>query len=150
MTAGTPHVTAITIERDAQSVYDFMTDPQRLSRWSFGTWQTEIGPDGLVLGISLFDGSKTFVRIDGDAARLSIDYHLGPSPDELVPRIVVRVVPGPALGLDPASSVLTFIAWRSGAMTDDRWRRLTACHEMEVVLIKALLERASQPAGGGL
>jgi hypothetical protein len=36
--------------------------------------------------------------------------------------------------------VLTFLAWRSAAMDDFRWRRLTASHELEVVLIKNLFE----------
>ena len=35
---------------------------------------------------------------------------------------------------------LTFIAWRAAAMDDDRWRRLTASHEFEAVLIKNLIE----------
>ena len=58
----------------------------------------------------------------------------------LVPRIQVRVVPGEHLGLDAAQSVLTFISWRAAAMDDDRWRRLTASHEFEVVLLKNLIE----------
>ena len=38
------------------------------------------------------------------------------------------------------SPTQTFIAWRAATMDDDRWRRLTASHEFEVVLIKSLLE----------
>jgi hypothetical protein len=57
-----------------------------------------------------------------------------------VPRIQIRVVPGENLGLEPDKSVLTFIAWRSTMMDDDRWRRLTASHEFEAVLLKNLIE----------
>ena len=50
------------------------------------------------------------------------------------------MVPGSHVGLGDDQSVLTFIAWRSETMDDDRWRRLTAAHEMEVVLVKSLIE----------
>ena len=117
-----------------------MADAANLHRWSFGTWKTEIAADGLVRGTSLFDGSSLYVRIAGDEARLIIDYHLGIDPQKLVPRIQLRVVRGGHVGLGDDQSVLTFIAWRSEAMDDDRWRRLTAAHEMEAVLVKSLIE----------
>ncbi len=117
-----------------------MADPARLHRWSFGTWETEIAADGLVTGTSIFDGGRILVRIDADKARLLIDYKLGSNPETLVPRIQVRVVPGEHLGLDAGRCVLTFMAWRAAAMDDDRWRRLTASHEFEVVLLKNLIE----------
>jgi hypothetical protein len=56
------------------------------------------------------------------------------------PRINVRVVPGPVVGLSEDTCVLTFLAWRGAAMSDERWRRLTASHEFEAVLIKSLFE----------
>lgn len=140
MSSGQSHITSITVERSAAAVFDFMADPEKLQRWSFGTWETEIAPDGLVTGTSIFDGTKIFVRIDADRQRLSIDYRLGSDPAQLVPRILVRVVPGQHLGLGTDHCVLTFIAWRAAQMDDGRWRRLTAAHEFEVVLIKNLIE----------
>jgi hypothetical protein len=117
-----------------------MSDAAKLNRWSFGTWETEIAPDGLVRGTSIFDGANILVRIDADPSKLAIDYHLGQAPDALVPRIHVRIVPGSRLGLEVPSAVLTFLAWRAAAMTDDRWHRLKVSHDFEVVLIKNLLE----------
>ena len=140
MSAAQSHIASIEVKRGAAEIFAFMADPAKLNRWSFGTWQTEIAADGLVTGTSIFDGARTFVRIDADRERLSIDYRLGGDPVKLVPRINVRVVPGVNLGLDPGHCVLTFIAWRAAAMDDDRWRRLTAAHEFEVVLIKNLIE----------
>jgi hypothetical protein len=140
MNEGASHIASIVVKRAAGDVFDFMADATKLDRWSFGTWQTEIGVDGLVTGTSIFDGSKTLLRIDADRARLSIDYRLGGDAGNLMPRIVVRVVPGAYLGLDTSHCVLTFIAWRAAGMDDDRWRRLTASHEFEAVLIKNLLE----------
>jgi hypothetical protein len=49
-------------------------------------------------------------------------------------------VPGPIVGLSDDFCVLTLIAWRTASMNDERWRRLKASHEFEVVLIKNLLE----------
>lgn len=140
MRAGQSHIASITVNSAAENVFERMADAANLHRWSFGTWKTEIAADGLVLGTSLFDGSRIFVRIDKDEARLIIDYHLGADPKKLVPRIQLRVVPGGHVGLGDEQCVLTFIAWRSEAMDDDRWRRLTAAHEMEAVLVKSLIE----------
>ena len=123
MKAGQSHITSVVILKAASDVFARMADVRNLNRWSFGTWKTEILPDDLVLGTSLFDNSQVYVRIDKDEARLSIDFLLGAHA---------------ALGDD--QSVLTFIAWRSETMDDDRWRRLTASHEMEAVLVKSLIE----------
>lgn len=140
MTAGQSHIASIAVNRSADDVFAFMADAAKLNRWSFGTWETEIAADGLVTGTSMFDGGKILVRIDADRERLSIDYRLGIDPAKLVPRINVRIVPGPNLGMDAGHCILTFIAWRAAAMDDDRWRRLTASHDFEVVLVKNLLE----------
>lgn len=140
MSEALSHITSITVERSAAEVFDFMADPEKLHRWSFGTWATEIAADGLVTGTSIFDGAKILVRIDADRQRLSIGYRLGSDPANLVPRILVRVVPGQHLGLGAEQCVLTFIAWRAAQMDGGRWRRLTAAHEFEVVLIKNLIE----------
>ena len=140
MTAGQAHVTSIFVNKKGSVVFAFMADPEKLHRWSFGTWETEIAADGLVTGTSIFDGTKTLVRIDADHSRLSIDYRLGSEPERLVPRINVRIVPGERLSLDPNHCVLTLTSWRTATMDDDRWRRLTVSHELEVVLIKNLLE----------
>jgi hypothetical protein len=140
MSAGDSHITSIVVKREASAVFAFMADEEKLHRWSFGTWKTEIAKDGLVTGTSIFDGSKLLVRIDADEKRLSIDYLIGADAAKLVPRINVRIVPGDRLGLKAHSCVLTFIAWRAAVMDDDRWRKLTASHEFEAVLIKNLIE----------
>jgi hypothetical protein len=140
MNAGQSHITSITVKKEAGTVFAFMADPEKLNRWSFGTWETGIASDGLVTGTSIFDGAKILVRIDADGERLSIDYRIGADPTRMVPRINARVIPGQNLGLDADCSVLSLAAWRADQMDDDRWRRLTASHEFEVVLIKNLLE----------
>jgi len=140
MKAGQSHITSVVVMKAASDVFMRMADARNLHRWSFGTWKTELLPDELVLGTSLFDGSQIYVRIDADEARLLIDFHLGANAAKLVPRIQVRVVPGGYVGLGDDQSVLTFISWRSETIDDDRWRRLTASHETEVMLVKSLIE----------
>ena len=117
-----------------------LADPAQLRRWSFGTWEAVVSADGLIEGRAIFDGSVSFVRVDSDARRGTIHYLIGPDRQALQPRIVFHVVPGDRLGRSAAGCVLTMLAWRAAGMDDERWRRLTAGHEFEAVLIKALLE----------
>jgi len=142
MNAGQSHMTSIVVDRPAADAFAFVTDPEKLNRWSFGTWETEIAPDGLIRGVSLFDGGVIFVRIDPDPARGSVDYHIGADPAKLIPRIVLRVTPGGQVGLEDSQSVVSMMTWRGADMDDFRWRKLTATHEMEVVLLKSLIEAA--------
>ena len=140
MSAGQSHVASAVIAAPAGRVFTFMGDPAMLPRWSFGAWEIERLEGDVVRATSLFDRSQVLVRIVTEPRTLSIDYHLGQSPETMQPRINVRVVPGPVVGLGGEACVLTFLAWRGAAMTDERWRRLTASHELEAVLIKSLFE----------
>lgn len=149
MNAGEPHITTAVVDRPAETVFDFMADAAMLHRWSFGTWRTEISDDGLIKGTGLFDGSSIYVRIDPDPVRRTIDYHLGQSPDHLVPRIAARVSAGGDMGLEGDQSVLSLMAWRAATMNDHRWRKLKASHELEVLLIKDLIENDAQEGRHG-
>lgn len=144
MTEIQSHITSITIDTPAETVFAFMSDPAKLDRWSFGTWETVLHDNGLVEGRAIFDGARTFVRIDADPSRLLIDYHLGAESARLTPRISVRIVPGSRLDLRQDQAVLTLIAWRPVSMNDARWRRLTASHEFEAVLLKSLIAASGQ------
>jgi hypothetical protein len=135
------HIASIEVAASADRAFAFLADRTKLNQWSFGTWRTTLHDDGLVEGRAIFDDSVTWVRIDADAARMVIDYHLGREPGALTPRIGARVVPGERLDLPAEHCVVTLIAWRTRAMSDERWRRLTASHDFEVVLLKSLIER---------
>ena len=119
------HTASIEVAAPAARAFAYLADPAKLDTWSFGTWKTELHEGGLVEGRAIFDGAVTWVRIDADAERLSIDYHLGADRTALTPRITVRVVPGERLGLDAGSCVVTFLAWRPRAMPDLRWGALS-------------------------
>ena len=85
-------------------------------------------------------GSAAWLRPVGDPERLTVDYHLGSDPQHLVPRIMARVVPGPVTGRSAGRCLVSIVAWRDTGMDDARWRRLVACHEAEILLIKAQIE----------
>lgn len=137
MTADTA---ATRIAAPARAVFDFMADPGRLTLWSFGTWRVEPQADGVLKGYSLATGAPVFLRIDPAPERLLIDYHLGPAPDRLAPRIFARVIPGPVTGDGDDVSTLLMTGLRSAEMDDARWAGLHRAHAFEVDVIRGLIE----------
>ena len=77
------------------------------------------------------------MRPVGDSERLLVDYYVGAHAKRLATRAMTKVVPR-----GRRSCVVTLIAWRDPSMAQARWERLVACHEAEIRLIQALLERA--------
>ena len=131
---------SVAIERNAEAVFKFMSDPNKMDLWSFGSWRISVDGDGLVHGRSIFDGSTACVRIEPDAQNRLIDYCIGTTPENLEPRIFVRVTPGEVTGSSALNCILSMVAFRTEAMSDDRWHRLVTAHAFEVQLIKSLLE----------
>ncbi len=125
----------------AEAALRFLADGARLGEWAFGCWNTVSQPDGGFLGHSLFDGAKLWVRVETDAARMCVTFHVGGAPDRLAPRILALVVPGPLVGRLDDVCLVTLLAWRDAAMDADRWRRLTTGHAAEILLLRALIER---------
>ena len=139
MPAGPAHQATCAVEAPAEAAYAFLVDPAALSRWSLGCMDLVHVGGGVYTGRSLFDGSEGFLSIDGDPARLLVDYHVG-TREKREPRISARVVPGPVCGLSEDTCYITLLAWRSASMNDERWRRLCAAHDAEIWLIKAQIE----------
>ena len=65
---------------------------------------------------------------------------MGNDPGGLVRRISTRVVPGDQLGVSETKSLVVLTAWRLDSMDDDRWQRLVAAHEAEILLLRHRLE----------
>ena len=134
------HLAAQSVAAPFDTVFDFMADPLRLGRWSLGCFGIAADPEsGLYIGTSLYDGALGWVRIIPDRASGLIDYHVG-VPEGLSPRIFCRVTAGGPLDYAPDSTLVTLIAWRAAAMSEDRWLRLQAAHEAEIWLIKEQIE----------
>ena len=119
----------------------FLADGVRLGGWALGCWDTRDVGDGVVRGRSLFDGQPGWVRPVADAERMTVNYHVGGSPETLHPRIHATVEPGPAFGEGDDRCRIGLHATRTPDMDDARWLRLVRCHEVEVLLIQSQLDR---------
>ncbi len=135
------HTVSIEVNVPAHQAFRYLSDPEKIGRWALGCFNTRpTGYDGLYKGTSLFDNSETWVRVETDRQRLIIDYHVG-DPDQQVPRISTRVVPGAAYGQDSDHCIVSMTAWRPTDMLDERWHRLCVTHNTEILLIQAQLEQ---------
>jgi hypothetical protein len=57
---------------------------------------------------------------------------------------MARVVPGESTGRGRRSCLVSLLAWRDASMSEARWERLIACHEVEIRLVQALLAERSR------
>ena len=139
------HGVSVEVAVAAQDAFGYLADPQMVGRWALGCFNAlPTKKLGLYQGISLFDGTKAWFRIDSDPRRLIIDYHVGDA-DHQLPRISIRIVPGPHYRGATGRCIITMNAWRPVDMTEDRWQRLCATHEAEILMIQAqLLGRKDQ------
>lgn len=133
------HCATASCNAPAETAYAFLADAAKLGTWALGSWAPR-PVDGVVRGTSPFDASELYVRADADPERLTVDFAIGDDPGTLVPRIAARVVPGPTLGLDAGRCMVTLLAWRTAEMTDERWQRLAASHDVEILLLRARIE----------
>jgi hypothetical protein len=138
MTTTLAHMTTQLVAAPVEAAFAYLRDPLKLGRWSLGCFDTAATETpGLYTGRSLFDGGVGWYRID--AAGSVIDYLVG-TPQHLVRRISVRIMPGAEFGYAAGTCLVTLIAWRPADMDAARWARLCAAHEVEILLIKSQIE----------
>lgn len=135
------HCADVSIAVPATRAYRYLMNGLELGRWALGSFATEEISPGIFKGTSLFDDQACLVQPVGDEKRLRIEYHVGQTAGALVPRIVAQIVPGNQLGEPADVCVLSLLAWRHRDMSEDRWLQLQRSHELEVLLIRARLER---------
>ena len=131
---------SIRVAASADAVYALIADPTRLSKWSFGTWETVLHGDGLIEGRAIVTAAPIWVRIDATPERRLVDYWVGTTPEALVPRIFARVVAGDATGHDAETCTLLLCALRSATTSDESWQSLQRTHAFEVELLRRLAE----------
>lgn len=136
------HCATTVCEVAADDAYAFLADPKRLGVWALGCWGAQSIAEDTVRGTSLFDGDVAVVRVAGSAPSLTVDYFVGGDEGTMVPRISARVVPGPVVGRPARECLVTVLAWRAVGMSDERWARVVASHEAEVLILKARIEGA--------
>ena len=137
------HHATVFVTAPAERALDFMADGLKLGTWAMGCWNTRAAGPDLFVGTSLFDGQEGYVRIVVDRALMNVDYHVGAAPDRLAHMNTARIIPGAVLGRDPASAVVTLLAWRPAAMADEVWQRICITHEAEMLLIQSRLARGA-------
>lgn len=134
------HVASSLCAATAEQAFSYLSDPRRLGEWALGCWEAVEDGDGVMRGVSLFDGVETFARADPDAGRLVVDFEVGDDRANLVRRITARVVPGAEIG-EPGSTCLVLLTgWRVASMDDERWRQLVVAHEAEALLLRHRIE----------
>jgi hypothetical protein len=134
------HGASVEVAVPAEEAFVYLSDGLKQGDWTLGSWQREQVGDGLFRGVSLFDGSETYVRIHADPDALLVDYEVGPAPDRLLRMNAARVVPGPLLGGPEGTCVVTLMKWRTAGQTDDEWRRACVTFDTEIHMIKGRLE----------
>jgi hypothetical protein len=135
------HTASIEVTRPADMVLDYISDGLKHSDWTLGSLERRDEGDGLYSGISIFNGNKLYIRLHTDRENRFVIAHVGPSESELQPTNVLRVMPGPMLGLASNTCVVSFMTWRKSAMSADQWRMVCSSHETEMFIIKDRLEK---------
>lgn len=87
------HCAALEIAVDAETAYTFMADGLAQNRWALGSRERERIADDLFVGTSSFEGTRAFVRLEADPARLLVDYHCGIDRNDLRRVVEARVTP---------------------------------------------------------
>jgi hypothetical protein len=137
------HCVSVLCDAPAADAFAYLADAERIGEWALGCWDTRMGDDDVVRGTSLFDGTPSFVRVRSAAESRTVDFEVGGDPEHLVRRISARVVGGDDLEGDRRRSLVILLAWRTDSMDDDRWRRLIAAHDAEVLLLRERIERSA-------
>lgn len=145
MDDGLAHICSVHVACSATDAMAYLRAPENLASWAVGMGKVTLHADGAIEGA--FPGTKhpIWARIDADDDRSIIYFHLGADPDSLVPRIMIRVVPGEVVVESGRSCVVSLIAWRLASMDDLRWQGLKSGHEREILEIKRLIE-AQKPS----
>ena len=134
------HTATLPIAAPAEEVFEFMGDLEMMGQWAFGAWGLKPAGNGIFVGQSLFEDVAVYCRLRAERELLQLDYAVGEDPDNLIPRIISRVIPGAYLGRSADSCLLSLIAWRSEAASDERWRLTCASHEAEIFRIRYMIE----------
>ena len=136
------HTASAIVDAPLDFAFSQLSDPARLGRWTLGSMDYQpSGIDGVHIGTSLFDGSKSMVEIRPHRALGMIDYLVG-NAEKRIPRVSVRLVAGTEWGLAETSCIAAMTTWRAAFMDDERWARTRATHELEVLLFKEQIETA--------
>lgn len=70
------HTSSIAVDRPAETVFEIMSDGLKQGQWAWGSFARREVEPGLFVGRSVFTGKETYVRLQPDHARLTVDYEV--------------------------------------------------------------------------
>jgi hypothetical protein len=121
----------------ARAAFDYLADGAKVGDWALGALAAKrVGASELFMSAE----HGIAFRVDADARRLLVDYHVGSSEKDLVMRIATRVIPGETMGRGSDVCLVSMAAWRPASFDDRRWSRLKAFHDAEIHLIREKIE----------
>ncbi len=135
------HSSSCEIRACAQEAFDYLSDGAAQGEWALGSMKRRRIDTNLYSGISIFDNAKLYVRIDADADRFIIFYHVGQDVSRLQPRNVIRIVPGSVIGMTDEICLVTLLSWRDAGVDENRWKLTCVSHETEMFIIKNRIEQ---------
>jgi len=135
------HTSSIEVAVPAATAFEIMSDGVRQGEWAWGSFNRKEVEPGIFSGTSVFDGGETLVRLKVNRENFTVDYEVGRTKDKMVFRNHARVLPGPLVGRDANSCIVSLMSWRLASHTQQQWDQLGTVHEAEMFLIKGLLER---------
>lgn len=144
MDDGRAHICSVAVDCPAGVAMAFLSAPENLASWAAGMGEARVHTDGLIEGAFPDTKQPIWARIDADPDRCTICFHVGPDRNSLVPRIMIRVIPGDVLDGDSQTCLVSLIAWRQETMDDARWEGLKSGHEREILTVKRLIEVAGR------
>ncbi len=134
------HTSTIEVQCTAADALAYLSDGLKQGDWTLGSLDRKELEKGLFSGTSLFDGGQLYIRIRVDPANFMIYYDVGRDRENLQPRNVVRVVPGPVVGRDADVCLVSLMTWRTHGTPEAGWMQTCLSHETEMFIIKARLE----------
>ena len=140
------HIASALVGVPAEFAFGRLADAAFVGGWSLGSMGLTEVAAGVYRGVSMFDGSLAHVDIRPQPALGLIDFGVGTA-EMRVPRIFIRVTPGPVLGHGAGECLVTMTALRAAGSGAETWARTCSTHETEILLIRAQLEAAFAGAG---
>lgn len=134
------HTSTVEVRCGAGAAVAYLSDGIKQGDWALGSLDRKEVEKDLFTGTSLFDGGQMYIRIRVDSENSMIYYDVGRDPERLQPRNVIRVVPGPVVGRDANTCLVSLMTWRVAGTADAGWLQTCLSHETEMFIIKARLE----------
>ena len=136
-------IASIIIHCNSDTIYKFMSDKKKINLWSFGIeWDLNKTKDNIIQGKSNYDESISYLRITKNDIKKNIYYWIGKDKLNLIPRIYVRITPKEILnnGKTIFGNELAMISLKTDDMNEERWTKLKELHQLEINVIKNLIE----------